>query len=56
MCRQTKCSTCDKATWFGCGLHVPMVMDAIPEADRCACEPKFEKDGKKYPPQGPRPF
>lgn len=41
----------DKATWWGCGQHVPMVMDSIPENERCGCEPKVEKEGKQYPPK-----
>lgn len=41
----------DKATWWGCGNHVPMVMDSIPENERCGCEPKVEKEGKQYPPK-----
>jgi hypothetical protein len=39
-----------KSTWFGCGRHVPSVMDTIPSEDRCTCEPKVEKEGKEYPP------
>ncbi|KAK3116187.1 hypothetical protein LTR53_003681 [Teratosphaeriaceae sp. CCFEE 6253] len=39
-------------SWYGCGLHVPSVLDSIPEEDRCACEPRVERDGKQYPPQG----
>ncbi|KAK5023986.1 hypothetical protein LTR16_012346, partial [Cryomyces antarcticus] len=45
----------EKATWWGCGNHVPMVMDPIPEEERCTCEPKIEKEGNKYPPKGPQP-
>ncbi|KAN0104142.1 hypothetical protein V8E51_009887 [Hyaloscypha variabilis] len=45
-----------KATWSGCGAHVPGVMDSIPSSQRCTCEPKIERDGKKYPPQGPNPL
>jgi len=45
----------EKATWWGCGNHVPSVLDQIPEGDRCACEPKVEKEGKMYPPKGPQP-
>lgn len=45
----------DKATWWGCGQHVPMVMDSIPDSERCSCEPKVERDGHTYPPQGPKP-
>jgi hypothetical protein len=25
----------DKASWVGCGQHIPSVMDKVPEADRC---------------------
>ncbi|WPH00532.1 Hypothetical protein R9X50_00336100 [Acrodontium crateriforme] len=52
MCRKATCGTCQKATWFGCGLHLPTVFSQIPEAERCTCEPKVEKDGVKYPPMG----
>ncbi|KAL1306887.1 hypothetical protein AAFC00_005533 [Neodothiora populina] len=51
MCRKQQCSKCNKASWFGCGLHVPSVMDQIPESERCTCEPKVEREGKKYPPK-----
>ncbi|KAL2214932.1 hypothetical protein M432DRAFT_643160 [Thermoascus aurantiacus ATCC 26904] len=44
-----------KATWFGCGQHIPTVMDQVPEQDRCRCEPKVEKDGKLYPPKADKP-
>ncbi|PMD64287.1 uncharacterized protein K444DRAFT_521499 [Hyaloscypha bicolor E] len=56
MCMKTTCSTCQKATWSGCGAHVPGVMDSIPANERCSCEPKIERDGKKYPPQGSNPL
>ncbi|KAL1969177.1 hypothetical protein VTN77DRAFT_431 [Rasamsonia byssochlamydoides] len=52
MCRKATCSTCHKATWWGCGLHIPMVMDAIPEADWCTCTPRVQVEGKEYPPKG----
>ncbi|TKA74549.1 hypothetical protein B0A55_04440 [Friedmanniomyces simplex] len=55
MCKKSTCSTCKKATWWGCGNHVPSVLDQVPEGDRCACEPKVEKEGKMYPPKGPQP-
>ena len=42
----------DKATWWGCGRHVPKVMDSVPEEDRCSCAPRVERDGKEYPPMG----
>ncbi|KIW05579.1 uncharacterized protein PV09_03454 [Verruconis gallopava] len=52
MCKSATCSECHGKTWWGCGNHVPMVMDKVEESDRCKCEPKVEKDGKKYPPMG----
>lgn len=45
----------DKSTWWGCGSHIPMVMDTIPEDERCICEPKVERDGKAYPPKAKNP-
>ncbi|KAG9681066.1 hypothetical protein KCU76_g14743, partial [Aureobasidium melanogenum] len=41
-----------KRTWFGCGMHVPSVMDSIPKSEWCDCEPKTEKNGTEYPPMG----
>lgn len=55
MCKSATCATCHKATWFGCGQHIPTVMDQVPEQDRCQCEPKVEKDGKLYPPKADKP-
>ncbi|EME81051.1 uncharacterized protein MYCFIDRAFT_26709 [Pseudocercospora fijiensis CIRAD86] len=55
MCKQAVCGTCSKSTWWGCGQHVPMVMDLIPESSRCTCEPKIEREGKQYPPMGKQP-
>ncbi|CAK1366967.1 hypothetical protein CB0940_10316 [Cercospora beticola] len=55
MCKQAVCGSCQKTTWWGCGSHVPMVMDTVPEAERCSCEPKVEKEGKSYPPMGKQP-
>lgn len=46
----------EKSTWWGCGSHVPMVMDSIPEDERCTCDPKIERDGKQYPPMAKQPF
>jgi hypothetical protein len=41
-----------KATWWGCGKHIPAVLDQIPQDDRCSCLPQVEVDGKQYPPKG----
>ncbi|KAF8849606.1 hypothetical protein BDZ45DRAFT_680415 [Acephala macrosclerotiorum] len=53
--RTTTNTPTDKITWYGCGNHVPGVMDSIPVDERCTCEPKFEKDGKQYPPKAASP-
>lgn len=41
-----------KATWVGCGYHVPQVMDGIPKEQWCTCEPRVDKNGQQYPPRG----
>ncbi|KAJ5498250.1 hypothetical protein PEX1_028620 [Penicillium expansum] len=51
MCMKATCSTCNKVTWWGCGSHIPSVMDSIPEGEWCSCAPQVDKDGKKYPPK-----
>ena len=37
MCRQITCTSCGKASWAGCGMHVEQVLGHLPEADRCSC-------------------
>ncbi|PTB81492.1 peptidase C15, pyroglutamyl peptidase I-like protein [Trichoderma longibrachiatum ATCC 18648] len=55
MCRSAVCSTCKKQTWWGCGKHIPSVLDSVPEDSWCTCEPKVERDGKAYPPMATQP-
>ncbi|KAM0798109.1 hypothetical protein BDR22DRAFT_860500 [Usnea florida] len=54
MCKSASCDKCQKSTWWGCGLHVPSVMDKLPKEEWCTCEPKVEKEGGEgkvgYPP------
>jgi hypothetical protein len=45
----------EKTTWFGCGEHIPSVLGSVPEEQLCSCSPKVEKEGKEYPPKGPKP-
>ncbi|KAK9428243.1 hypothetical protein V1505DRAFT_377580 [Lipomyces doorenjongii] len=52
MCHQSTCATCSGKTWFGCGHHIPSVLDHIPKEEWCSC-PKSE--GSQYPPMGPSP-
>lgn len=40
-----------KTSWFGCGSHIPGVLDSVPVDEWCTCEPKVDVDGKKYPPK-----
>ncbi|KAL8837231.1 MAG: hypothetical protein Q9170_002604 [Blastenia crenularia] len=40
-----------KSSWWGCGGHVPQVMDSLPKDSWCTCDPKIEREGKMYPPQ-----
>lgn len=35
MCRATKCRTCQKTTWAGCGQHVAMVKAGVPAREWC---------------------
>ncbi|GAA1325790.1 hypothetical protein ACFSWE_13095 [Leucobacter albus] len=35
MCRPTKCRTCSKTTWAGCGQHVDMVKMSVPASEWC---------------------
>lgn len=37
MCSPTRCGTCGKVTWTGCGMHVDAVMADVRPADRCTC-------------------
>ncbi|KAF4456474.1 Pyroglutamyl-peptidase 1 [Fusarium austroafricanum] len=48
--RSTTKQTLDKTSWWGCGSHIQTVIDNVPEADRCSCEPRVEVGGVSYPP------
>ena len=39
-----------KQSWRGCGSHLPTVFANVPEDKWCTCDPKYEVDGKPYPP------
>ncbi|KAI1493733.1 hypothetical protein F5X96DRAFT_666488 [Biscogniauxia mediterranea] len=47
MCMKATC----KISWFGCGAHIPSVLDRIAADEWCTCEPKVEVNGTKYPPR-----
>jgi hypothetical protein len=35
VCRATRCKTCGRTTWAGCGQHVSQVKAAVPADDWC---------------------
>ena len=45
-------TTIEGTTWYGCGSHIPSVLDSVPESERCECGPQVERTGKMYPPGG----
>ncbi|KAF4978292.1 hypothetical protein FZEAL_5303 [Fusarium zealandicum] len=45
----------EKTSWWGCGSHIPGVLDSVPAGDRCECEPKVEVGGTSYPPMAASP-
>ncbi|KAF2478471.1 hypothetical protein BDY17DRAFT_258893 [Neohortaea acidophila] len=51
MCKKATCYLCQKRSWWGCGQHIPSVMDQSPQDDRCQCDPKTVVEGKEYPPK-----
>ena len=47
MCYPVKCEKCGKTTWAGCGQHKDLVMEKIPENDRCICPKEDEPISEK---------
>ena len=39
MCFLTKCYSCNKITWSGCGRHLSNLVKQVPENERCQCKP-----------------
>lgn len=35
MCHATRCRTCDKTTWAGCGSHIEAVRRTVPPENWC---------------------
>lgn len=35
MCRATRCRTCNKTTWAGCGQHIAAVRATVPASQWC---------------------
>lgn len=38
MCRPTRCRSCGRTTWAGCGQHVDQVMARVPRDQQCTCD------------------
>ncbi|MDR2279904.1 MAG: hypothetical protein LBE07_03495 [Gordonia sp. (in: high G+C Gram-positive bacteria)] len=36
MCRPSRCRTCGKTTWAGCGSHIAQVKASVPAGQWCA--------------------
>lgn len=45
MCRATRCRTCGKTTWAGCGQHVASVKAATPPGQWCGGHDDPNNDG-----------
>lgn len=45
MCRRVTCSTCEKPSFSGCGMHVEQVLGDVPREERCTCREK-KKEGR----------
>ena len=45
MCRPTKCRTCGKTTWAGCGQHVAQVKARVAAGQWCPGHPQAERSG-----------
>ena len=43
MCRATRCKTCGKTTWTGCGKHIENVKAKVPDDQWCPGHPEAER-------------
>ncbi|KAI8874842.1 hypothetical protein K501DRAFT_264617 [Backusella circina FSU 941] len=37
MCYRTTCSSCQKQTWAGCGMHIETALAGVPKEQICVC-------------------
>ncbi|GMM44599.1 hypothetical protein DAPK24_011740 [Pichia kluyveri] len=52
MCRPAVCPSCNKSTWIGCGLHIPVAMSGVPTDEYCTCgHPDDSTTSRDYPPK-----
>ncbi|MFE5285929.1 hypothetical protein ACFRAQ_13295 [Nocardia sp. NPDC056611] len=45
MCRATRCLTCGKTTWTGCGAHIAQVRARVPAGQWCAGHERAAEGG-----------
>jgi hypothetical protein len=45
MCRATRCKSCGKTTWAGCGAHVAQVRSSVPAEQWCEGHADATGDG-----------
>lgn len=48
MCRATRCKTCGKTTWAGCGRHVNQVKATVPADNWCPGHPRTSSGGRGW--------
>ncbi|VEU21398.1 DEKNAAC102328 [Brettanomyces naardenensis] len=52
MCRSSKCPNCKRASWKGCGKHIPKAMSGVDKSTWCNCRhPDGSVTSKEYPPK-----
>ncbi|KAK0385761.1 hypothetical protein NLU13_6938 [Sarocladium strictum] len=49
MCFKATCPTCSKASWRGCGSHIPQALANVPQSEWCSCPPRVTVNGRQYP-------
>lgn len=49
MCRPATCSTCNKPTYAGCGMHIEQVLGHVPRDQRCKCREAQQQAGESKP-------
>ncbi len=49
MCQRSKCPSCGKPTFVGCGRHVEQVLGDVPKEQRCRCREEQQAQSKADP-------
>lgn len=48
MCQPTRCTTCGKTTWAGCGQHVDQVQARVPADQWCPGHATDDSNGGSF--------